>query len=185
MQYGKLKLLKKIAQITHLDGASTLCTHAQSWAKLIAQLKRHEGSYKNKEKKHICYKCTAGKLTIGYGHNLDALPIDGIGEDSVMTEMEANVLLNKDTKDVYLQVLTAIPCAENLDFGRCAVLVNMAFNMGTKNLCGFRKTLEALNSDAEDKYIVAARHMLDSKWAVQVGQRANELAEQMITGEWV
>lgn len=63
---------------------------------------------------------------------------------------------------------------------RAEVLINMAFNMGVKGLLKFRRMLDAVRADDYDK---AATHMLDSRWASQVGRRAVELARQMKTGQ--
>ena len=55
------------------------------------------------------------------------------------------------------------------------VLVDMAFNMGYR-LKSFRRMFAALRrGDFEE----AAKEMLDSKWATQVGRRAENLAEIM------
>ena len=56
----------------------------------------------------------------------------------------------------------------------------MAFNMGVPTLLEFRRMLGAL---AEKDWDGAAVEMLDSKWARQVGSRANELSELMRRGE--
>lgn len=62
---------------------------------------------------------------------------------------------------------------------RAEVLINMAFNMGVPGLLKFRRTLDAVRAD---DYDAAASHMLDSRWACQVGRRAVELARQMRAG---
>lgn len=62
---------------------------------------------------------------------------------------------------------------------RAEVLINMAFNMGVPGLLKFRRALDAVRAD---DYDAAASHMLDSRWACQVGRRAVELARQMRAG---
>ena len=42
-----------------------------------------------------------------------------------------------------------------------------------------------LNALQDGRYADAAKAMLDSKWAKQVGDRARRLAQQMESGEWV
>ena len=64
---------------------------------------------------------------------------------------------------------------------RQAVLLDMAFNMGAEGLLKFGNTLRAAR---EMRWKDARDGMLASKWAGQVGRRASELAEQMMTGEW-
>lgn len=153
----------------------------ESMDKLIAQLKRHEGCIKNRDGKYISYKCPADKLTIGYGHNLDAWPVPGIDEHSQLTEIEAQYLLQQDVDKVYQQVQQNLPFVSKLIPAREAVLINMAFNMGIKGLMSFKNTLRYIeNGDYEQ----AAANMLQSKWAVQVGKRTTELIKQMRTGQW-
>ena len=57
----------------------------------------------------------------------------------------------------------------------------MAFNLGLSGLMSFKKMIAAIEvGDFE----TASYEMLNSKWANQVTNRAHELAEQMLTGEW-
>ena len=74
-----------------------------------------------------------------------------------------------------------IPWWRRLNAPRQAVLLDMAFNMGAEGLMSFRRTLRAVR---EQRWKDARDGMLASKWAGQVGRRASELAEQMMTGEW-
>ncbi|MDR0378835.1 MAG: glycoside hydrolase family protein [Candidatus Accumulibacter sp.] len=149
--------------------------------KLLAQLKRQEGCKKNKDGEHVCYHCPAGKLTIGYGHNLEAWPVEGIGENSLLSEEEVSALLRSDVEKVITQVHDRLPWTENLDPARQAVLINMAFNMGIGTLLTFKNALKAAE---EARYADAADNMLKSRWAIQVHGRAVELAAQMRTGQW-
>ena len=59
------------------------------------------------------------------------------------------------------------------------MLINMAFNLGGK-LLTFGHTLTAMQ---HGDYAAAANAMLASKWAAQVGQRAQRLANAMRTGK--
>lgn len=118
------------------------------------------------------YTDTRGKLTIGCGRNLTD---KGISPD------EMDYLLDHDIEEAKRGVLTALPWAMGLDEPRFAVLVNMAFNMGLRGMLGFRKMLEAV---AQADYESAAAELLDSTYAQQVGQRAQRLARQLVTGEW-
>ena len=61
-------------------------------------------------------------------------------------------------------------------FGGPRVLANMAFNLGIHGLLKFVRTLNAIERGNYDE---AASHMLASKWAGQVGQRAQRLAAMM------
>lgn len=147
--------------------------------KLLSQLKRHEGKVTDGNGLHVPYRCPAGRLTIGYGHNLEAAPVPGVG--GRLTEDQAERLLAADVMAVREQLSARLPWAEALDGPRRAALVNMAFNLGLDGLMGFRKTLTFLR---HGDFRNAAREMLTSAWAAQVGGRARELARQMNTGAW-
>ena len=131
----------------------------------ISQLKVYEGL------KLKPYRDTVGKLTIGYGRNLDD---NGIGKE------EAEAMLNSDVETVTGQLKSAYPWFESLDYARQAVVINMAFNMGMSKFAGFAKMIAAIR--AED-YSTATAEMLDSRWAAQVGARALKLSAMMKTGD--
>lgn len=116
------------------------------------------------------YRDTVGKLTIGYGRNLDD---KGISVD------EAAYFLDDDIP-YHTKELENFPFFNGLDDARKIVLADMSFNLGFKRLSGFRKMLAAV---ANKDYETAANEMLDSTWATQVGERAERLAEMMRTGE--
>ena len=67
-----------------------------------------------------------------------------------------------------------------LDKVRQDTLVNMSFNMGTSGLMRFKKMFKAIEDEDWER---AGREMLNSRWARQVGTRAEELSLQMVTGE--
>ncbi len=116
------------------------------------------------------YHCTAGKVTIGYGRNLD---------DVGITEAEAQYLLEQDMKAAIVQA-SKYPFFTQLNDYRKAVVVDMIFNLGLPRFSKFARMLDALN---RHDYNLAANEMLDSRWAVQVGMRAERLANIMRTGE--
>lgn len=117
------------------------------------------------------YRCTAGKLTIGIGRNLDA--------NGISTE-EAIHLMRNDLEKCRKQV-ALLKMPEDLGEVRTAVLVNMCFNLGLAGLQTFKNTLANVRNK---RFAAAAQGMRDSKWARQVGQRARTLAKMMETGEW-
>lgn len=118
------------------------------------------------------YRCTAGKLTIGVGRNLDDR---GISPD------EAMYMLANDIKDARREMSAAFPWFDKLDDVRQAVLIDMCVNLGLSRLQGFRNTLALIGVG---KYEAAAQEMLNSKWAEQVGRRAQRLSRMMATGRW-
>lgn len=132
---------------------------------LIDLIKLHEGLRLKP------YQCTAGKLSIGYGRNLD---------DMGITEDEAEALLHNDIARVRRE-LAALDIGSGLDDVRAAVVVDMCFNLGINRLLRFRNFLSALRAKDFER---AAREMVDSRWYRQVGTRAERLVEMMKTGEW-
>lgn len=118
------------------------------------------------------YKCTAGKLSIGFGHNLD---------DNGITEEVAELLLKIDLENAEKDCLEKVPCYTYLDDARKFVLIDMMFNLGASKLLSFKKMLSAL--DRKD-FITAANEMKNSKWHTQVGNRAKMLENIMLTGVW-
>jgi lysozyme len=133
--------------------------------RLIRQLRLHEGERLKP------YRCTAGKLTIGVGRNL---------EDRGITAQESAYLLGNDITSTQAALLKALPWVGTLDDVRQRVLIDMAFNMGLGTLLTFRRTLAAVQAG---QYQQAAAMMLESRWAGQVGQRAKRLSQMMATGQ--
>ena len=127
---------------------------------------RHEGL------KLKPYKCTAGKLTIGVGRNLD---------DNGITEAEARMMLKYDIEVARHQLLKH-KWFTILNDVRKDVMINMAFNLGYPRLMQFKNMLSCL---AAEDYEGAATEMLNSKWAQQVGDRAVELASMIISGKYL
>lgn len=114
---------------------------------------------------------TGGKLTIGVGRNLEAKPLS----DAVVA-----LMLNEDIDEAEAACRKRFAWYDALDDTRQRVVVEMMFNLGETRLLKFKQTLAYL---AAGMYGAASDAMLDSKWATQVGKRANELAEMMKTGK--
>lgn len=140
----------------------------------LAQLIRHEGTVKNKEGRHIAYKCPAGKITIGTGRNLDDR---GLSDDEAILLLVNDVIHWAEGLEGHL----GAEVFEEIGPARRAALINMAHNLGLSGLFGFKQMLKALKAGDYGKAAVEA---LNSKWASQVGARALELAEQIKTGEF-
>jgi lysozyme len=134
--------------------------------KLAARLVAKEGE------RLKLYRCTAGKLSIGVGRNI---------EDRGISKEESRYLLNNDIEWALAECeQQAWWSAVKDDDVRSRIMVEMCFNLGINRLNGFKKTLAALR---RKDYPEAAKEMLDSKWARQVGKRADELAVMMIAGK--
>jgi lysozyme len=132
--------------------------------KLKKMLRLHEGI------RLFPYQCTAGKLTIGVGRNLEARGI---------SPAEAEYLLDNDIEEV-LGHCAKLVYWKRLDEARRCIVADMVFNLGFAAFCGFRK----LNAALEKRdYTLAAYEMRNSKWFVQVGARGRRLSDAMKSGE--
>lgn len=136
---------------------------------LADQLQREEG------RKRHAYQDHLGFWTIGVGRLIDARKGGGLRES------EIDLLLANDIDEKTAQVRAALPWIDGLDDARRAVLLGMAFQMGTDGLLKFKNTLALVK--ARD-YAGAARGMLNSLWASQTPARAHRMAKQMETGTW-
>ncbi len=136
---------------------------------LTEQLRRDEGT------ESCAYQDSLGYWTIGVGRLIDARKGGGLSND------EIDYLLDNDIKAKTHEVLRALPWAARLSEPRRAVLVNMAFQMGTKGLLAFHRTLGSVE---DGHYGDAAVEMLNSTWAKQTPARAMRLATQMETDQW-
>jgi lysozyme len=146
---------------------------------LIEALKIHEGL------RLVPYRDTAGKLTIGYGHNLEAKPLSWLRASSPIPKKVAELILDMDVDDALHSLDVYLPWWRTLDDVREQVLAEMAFNMGVDDdprngLDSFKNTLLAIR---EGRWREAQEGMLNSKWAGQVHGRAIELANMMLTGK--
>ena len=133
--------------------------------RLIAQLKVHEGV------RSKVYLDTENIETIGVGRNL---------RDRGLSDDEIELMLANDIKDFREEVDRAFSWWAELDDVRQRVIVDMAFNMGTGSLSKFKLTLGHVEAG---RYEEASVEMLDSKWALQVGDRSRCLSKMMRTGE--
>ena len=115
------------------------------------------------------FRDSRGFLTIGNGTNLDAGITRAQAEALMRCQLDANE-----------PALLAFPWFAGLDPVRRGVVENMAYNMGVAGVLTFTDMISAI--EAKD-WPEAARQMLASDWAVQVGDRAKVLATIMETGE--
>lgn len=151
---GYHKIVKALA-----DGVKKDCK-----AIATTQLMKHEGFEPRP------YRCTAGKLTIGFGINLET---EAISYEVALLWLENKVeecdkLLSKELS-FYME----------LTDNRKSVLINMCFNLGFKGFMKFKRMISAL--EIED-YKTASKEMVQSRWASQVGNRAIELQKLMENG---
>lgn len=134
-------------------------------ATLAEQLELHEG------RRRFPYTDTVGKLTIGVGRNLT---------DRGLRPDEIALMLRNDIAEAERECRANFSFFHDLDSVRKKVVIDMAFNLGITKLLEFKDTLKAI---AERRWDDAARFMLRSKWAKDVGARAVRLAQMMRTGK--
>ncbi len=112
-----------------------------------------------------------GVPTVGWGRNL---------RDVGIRRHEAEILLAEDLKEAIARARAFAGRAwEGLSVERRAVLTDMTFNLGGR-LSSFRRLRAAIQAG---DFEAAAGEMLASRWARQVGRRAETLADMMLQGE--
>jgi len=134
---------------------------------LIEQLRLHEGV------RSKVYLCSAGYETIGVGRNISD---SGIG----LSDDEIAYLLANDIARCEKEIAERFDWFDDLDPVRQDAIIDMAFNLGITRLSQFQNMLGALS---EGRFDDAAAEALDSRWARQVGQRAQTVAAMIRTGE--
>lgn len=118
------------------------------------------------------YLDSVGKTTIGIGRNLTDC---GVSND------EAMLLLANDIASCKRQMINEFPWAGLMVEARQAVLISMLFNMGMGGVLEFKLALAQMEAGEYEK---AADALLQSRWAMAVGQRAQDLAHMMRIGDW-
>jgi len=116
------------------------------------------------------YRCSAGKLTIGYGRNLEEV---GISQE------EAEYLLTDDIKRAWKEVLRIFPHYYSFSQNRQTALIDMMYNLGATKFRTFKKMIAAIKVDDWEE---ASRQAEDSKWYHQVGQRGVEIKNMLRKG---
>jgi len=106
------------------------------------------------------YTCSAGKLTIGYGFNLD---------DVGISEEEAELLLEFRLRKLEEEMFHTYYWFRYMSEARKAVVLSMIYQLGMNGLLKFKKMISALE---DEDYTLAASEGLDSLWAKQTPERA-------------
>ena len=139
--------------------------------KLREQLKIDEGVEYQVYNDHLGYK------TLGIGHlvvpgdlEYDAPVGTSVSEDRV------NEIFDKDVITYIDEAKKVFDNLEGMPEEAQQVLVNMCFNMGAPRLSKFKNFIKAIH---DEDWATASVEMLDSKWATQVGPRANRLADRI------
>lgn len=167
------------------------------------QLALHEG-FESKP-----YRCTASKLTIAHGYNIDAR---GLGPLSAaigrtvslpelfakgITKIEAHRALVADIRDLDRKIPGKFPTYLRLDEVRKRVVVDFVYNVGGTGALAFTTTIDRIELALEQTtprllqacWDAAAFHLMDSLWSDQVDDglrgrygRADRLCGMLRTG---
>ena len=125
---------------------------------VIEQIKKHEG-FRSK-----VYKCSLGYDTIGYGFAI---------KDLVLDKDIADQILTRKVYDLVCKIQDKFRWFDDLPQEAADVVVNMCFQLGVTGFSKFKKTIKLLKAH---KFKAASVEMLDSKWALQTPNRAEELS---------
>jgi len=135
---------------------------------LLNLIKEHEGVVKH------AYQDSRGYWTIGVGRLIDEKLKGGLSDD------EIDYLLANDVKRCEDEAVT-YPFYAKMDEARKAVIICMLFQLGRPNFDKFQNFQAAL---LVGDFQLASNEMLNSLWARQTPNRANELSQMMRTGDW-
>ena len=130
---------------------------------LIKQIKEHEGLVLKP------YKCPVGKLTIGYGHNL---------EDNGLSKTACEFILSEDIDEAKknLYAVFTRKFFETLSNNQKIALIDMMFNLGMSRFLTFKKFILAVkNKD----FIKASAEIINSRAYQQNKSRYKKLSEQI------
>ena len=137
-------------------------------AMLREQLKIDEGV------KYEIYNDHLGYKTFGIGHLVTAKDEEYAAPiGTAISESRVNNVFNEDVTTYIKEAKKVFSNLEDLPEEAQQVIVNMCFNMGASRLSKFKKFISAIDSH---NWEIASKEMLDSKWATQVGERANRLS---------
>jgi|TARA_B100001094_G_scaffold84092_1_gene80387 lysozyme len=139
--------------------------------KLREQLKIDEGVKYEVYDDHLGYK------TFGIGH----LVVEGDEEHgkpvgTPVSEDRVNSVFDSDVATYVSEAKKVFPDLDSLPEEAQQVIVNMCFNMGAPRLGQFKKFIGGVNSG---DWNTAAVEMMDSRWAKQVGVRADRLRDRI------
>ena len=116
------------------------------------------------------YRCSADKLTIGVGRNIQEV---GISKE------EAMVLLENDIARVTGQCMAEFNWFSDLSEVRKEAVINLVFNMGITTFKKFKKTIGYIE---QGLFELAGTELLDSNYARQVGDRSLRVANMLADG---
>ncbi len=118
--------------------------------------------------KYAPYLCTAGKTTIGIGHNLD---------DKGISKAVVELLYNEDVAEVESDLKAIFDDFYTLPEQIQLVLADMRFQLGYK---GFRSFKLMINTVKDRNWPGMFLQMKNSDWYHQTPKRANDLLNMVL-----
>lgn len=125
------------------------------------------------------YYCTAGVPTIGYGKVIGKKgePLPNI----TANRTEEDLFIREKIRELSYALMSRYSVAWNkCNQARQAILISMAYQLGLTGVSQFQKMWMALSNG---DFSLAAKEMLNSKWAKQTPNRAKRHAEQIERGD--
>ena len=139
--------------------------------KLREQLKIDEGV------KYEVYNDHLGYPTFGIGHLITEADEEyGKPVGTLVNEQRVNAVFDSDVAIYISEAKKVFPNLTELPSEVQEVIVNMTFNMGAPRLAKFKKFIAGVNNS---DWNTAAVEMMDSRWAKQVGNRAERLRDRI------
>ena len=131
------------------------------------------------------YIDTLGYPTVGYGHKIGkkGQPLDDFSAFPPIPEPVAKLWAQHhvvETFDAMSRNPDISAAFSQANDARAAILISMAYQMGTSGLAQFKQTLSDM---AGGDFILASQEMLDSRWAKQTPNRAERHAQVIESGE--
>jgi len=134
------------------------------------KLVKHEGISR------YAYQDTVGMTTIGVGRNIDAKGGRGLSTDEIFYLLQNDISLveNQLSKYGWFTYLNSV---------RQEAIIELTFNIGLPRLLEFHNMISAL---VAKNFSQAARALLDSKWADEVGKnRSQDVAQRLNLGRYL
>ena len=130
---------------------------------LLDQIKEHEGL------RLFPYKCPAGRLTIGYGHNL---------QDNGLSKSACEYILYDDIDEAKrnLKTIFGNEFFESLKDSKKIALIDMMFNLGMVKFLTFKRFIFAVETQNWEN---ASYEIIHSRAYEQNKKRYKKLSEQI------
>ena len=127
--------------------------------------------------KYEIYNDHLGYPTFGIGHLVvESDEEHGKPVGTSVSEDRVNAVFDKDVAVMVDEAKKIFPNLDTLPEEAQQVIVNITFNMGRPRLSQFKKFIAGVNAGDWNK---AAVEMMDSRWAKQVGARAERLRDRI------